>query len=63
MARDSLRDDNGVLIEAGQQVSWDAGTGTQSGTVEWDLKYTDNLRIGTSSVRTIYEDSDSFVIV
>lgn len=63
MARDLLRDDNGVIVEAGQTVIWVDFTGRNSGEVKYDLNYTDNLRIGTNSVRTIYDESDSFVVV
>lgn len=63
MARDMIRDDNGILIAAGQHIEWEDVAGRQTGTVEYDLNYTDNLRIGTNSVRTIYDESDSFVVV
>jgi hypothetical protein len=59
----SIIDDNDVEVFSGHRVSWSDHKGSHVGNVEHDHKFSDNLRIGGQSVRSIWEESDSFEVV
>lgn len=61
--RDMILDDTGTAVIAGHKIVWRDIEGEKAGQVEHDVRYSDNLRVGSASLRSIYDESDSLLIV
>lgn len=63
MLRDVILDDNGVQVQAGHKITWRDVGGEKTGEVEFDVNYSDNLRVGQASLRSVYDESDSLIVI